>query len=384
MCRVSDNAFEMILELLADAFEHAKIPSTMHNAKRIIRKLDITYKMIDACPNDCMLYQGSDQELSKCKRCGTSRWKQKTNKNSRVRINRVVKKNEKSQAAKTLYFFPLIPHLLRLYMSSKTATNMLWHKRGHSSNGIYRHPRDGEAWKAFDRTYFDFSGDPRSVCLALASDGFNPYGSMSSKYQIWPVVLIPYNLPSWICMKPTSFILSRIIPGHKMLGNDIDVYLQPLIDELKQLWVGVETYGAYEKKTFKMYAALMWTVSDFLGLGNLSGWNTYGGRACPVCNLDAETNQLTHSQKWCFMGHRHFLNPNHRYRKDRDRFDGKIEDRGPPVKLSGRDIARQLQDVHVHLGKVQSVTGKRTRGYQTAVQDESPWKKRSIFLELPY
>ncbi|XP_016206702.1 uncharacterized protein LOC107647092 [Arachis ipaensis] len=384
LCGVSDKAFGMILELLADAFENARIPSTMHDAKRIIRNLGIAYKKIDACPNDCMLYQGSDEELSKCKRCGTSRWKQKTNKNSRVRINRVVKKNGKPQAAKTLRYFPLIPRLQRLYMSSKTAANMLWHKSGHNSDGIYRHPWDGDAWKAFDRTYYDFSSDPRSVRLALASDGFNPYGNMSSKYSISPVVLIPYNLPPWICMKPSSFVLSMIIPGPKMPGNDIDVYLQPLIEELKLLWVGVETYDAYTKKTFRMYAALMWTISDFSGLGNLSGWNTYGGRACPACNLDAETNRLSHSQKWCYMGHRRFLNPSHRYRKDRDRFDGRIESRGPPIKLSGGDIARQLQDVHVHLGKVQSVTGKRIRGQQTAVHDESPWKKRSIFFELPY
>ncbi|XP_025628517.1 uncharacterized protein [Arachis hypogaea] len=263
----------------------------------------------------------SDKELSKCKRCRTSRWKQKTNKNSRVRINRVVKKNEKPQAEKTLRYFPLIPRLQQFYMSSKTDADILCHKSGHSSDGICRHPQEGEAWKAFDRTYFDFSSDLCSVRLALASDGFNPYGNMSSKYSIW---------------------------------------LVPLIDELKLLWVGVETYDTYTKKTFRMYAALMWTISYFPGLGNLSRWNTYGGRACPACNLDSETNRLTHSQKWCFRGHRHFLNPTHRCRKDRDRFDGKIEDRGPLVNLPGGDIARQLQDVHVHLGKVQSVVGKRT------------------------
>ncbi|XP_072076439.1 uncharacterized protein [Arachis hypogaea] len=51
-----------------------------------------------------------------------------------------------------------------------------------------------------------------------------------------------------------------------MPANDIDVYLQPLIDELKQLWDGVDTYDASEKKTFKICAALMWTISDFPGL----------------------------------------------------------------------------------------------------------------------
>nr|XP_025661422.1 uncharacterized protein LOC112757040 [Arachis hypogaea] len=133
-----------------------------------------------------------------------------------------------------------------------------------------------------------------------------------------------------------------------------------------------------------MQAALMWTISDFPGLGNLSGWNTYDGRACPACNLDAESKRLTHSQKWCFMGHRRFLNHDHKYRKDRYSFDGKLEDRGPPIRVSGRDILGQLEGVHVQFGKVQSVTGKRTRGQQTPMQIETPWKKRSIFFELPY
>ncbi|RYR50922.1 hypothetical protein Ahy_A06g025950 [Arachis hypogaea] len=38
MCGVSDKAFGMILELLADAFEHARIPSIVHDAKKIHKK----------------------------------------------------------------------------------------------------------------------------------------------------------------------------------------------------------------------------------------------------------------------------------------------------------------------------------------------------------
>jgi len=58
---------------------------------------------------------------------------------------------------------------------------------------------------------------------------------MSISYSVWPVVLIPYNLLPWMCMKDPYFIMSTLIPGPKALGNDIDVYLQPLIDELKEL-----------------------------------------------------------------------------------------------------------------------------------------------------
>ncbi|RDY05391.1 hypothetical protein CR513_10788, partial [Mucuna pruriens] len=72
----------------------------------------------------------------------------------------------------------------------------------------------------------------------------------------------------------------------RMLGNNIDVYLQPLIKELNKLWTeGVETNDSSLKELFRMRAVLMWTISYFLGLCTLSGWNTYTGYACPTCNL---------------------------------------------------------------------------------------------------
>lgn len=46
-------------------------------------------------------------------------------------------------------------------------------------------------------------------------------------------------------MKAEYCILSLLIPGPQSPGNNIDVYLQPLIEELKVLWdLGVETYDA--------------------------------------------------------------------------------------------------------------------------------------------
>jgi len=81
-------------------------------------------------------------------------------------------------------------------------------------------------------------------------------------------------------MKPTSLIMSMIIPGPKMLGNSIDVYLQPLVDELNKLWRGVDTYDSSTKQMFQMRASLFCTISDFPGLDNLSGWNTHTHSEC--------------------------------------------------------------------------------------------------------
>jgi hypothetical protein len=78
------------------------------------------------------------------------------------------------------------------------------------------------------------------VRLGLTSDGFNPFGNMSTSHSTWPVILVPYNLPHWMCMKQTPFILSLIIPSSSSPEIDIDVYLQPLIKELQELWnIGV-------------------------------------------------------------------------------------------------------------------------------------------------
>lgn len=105
--------------------------------------------------------------------------------------------------------------------------------------------------------------------LGLATDGFNPFGRLDSRYSIWPVVLIPYNLPPWLCMNKENFILSLLIPGPHSPGNNIDVYLQSLIEELLELWeTGAATYDASTGEIFQMRAIVMWTINDFPALGN--------------------------------------------------------------------------------------------------------------------
>ena len=98
-----------------------------------------------------------------------------------------------------------------------------------------RHSVDSLAWKNFNKVHPSFAQEARNVRLGLASEGFNHFGNMSISYRMWPVVLIPYNLPPWMCMKQTFFMLSLLISGPTAHRNDIDIYLQSLIDELNEL-----------------------------------------------------------------------------------------------------------------------------------------------------
>ncbi|XP_068495089.1 uncharacterized protein [Phaseolus vulgaris] len=177
-----------------------------------------------------------------------------------------------------------------------------------------------------------------------------------------------------------------IIPGKQMVGNDIDVYLEPLISELKDLWFdGVQTFDYSKKEMFTLRAALLWTISDFPGLGNLSGWNTHTGLACPTCNFETDSSWL-YRGKFCFMGHRRFLSKEHRFRFNHHLFDGTNELRDAPKPLLGSDIWNQIEGVNVTFGKPLDPidTSKRARGKNVVQVGAEQWRKRSIFFELPY
>ena len=83
-----------------------------------------------------------------------------------------------------------------------------------------------------DRTFPTFTNDARNIRFGLSTDGMNLFGEQSSDHSTWPVTLYIYNLPPWLCMKQKFIMMSVPIPGPKQPGNDIDVYLKPLIEDL--------------------------------------------------------------------------------------------------------------------------------------------------------
>jgi hypothetical protein len=362
----SNRHFDMLLDLLRESFPDAEIPKSYYEAEKTMKQLGLGYEKIDACPNDCTLYWGDKLDWKYCFTCKESRW--------------VISENDpigekRKVAKKVIWYFPLKPRLQRLFMSSKTAKSMRWHGEVRVDDGVMRHPADTPTWKNFDYQHPQFSKDVRNVRLGLASDGFNPFKNMNVAHSTWPVILTPYNLPPWMCMKQPYFILSLLISGPTAPGNNLDVYLEPLIAELKELWdVGMPTYDAYSKQNFQMRAALLWTISDFPGYANLSGWSTKGEFACPICHKDTDSQWLKNSGKHCYLGHRRFLEPDHPFRKDAISFNGKQEHRLRPDILSGDMVLREVSGTNFKFGKL--------------VNDNEKfpfnWKKKSAFFGLSY
>ena len=81
--------------------------------------------------------------------------------------------------------------------------------------------------------------------------------------------------------------MSLLIPWPRSPGREIDVYLQPLIEELKELWnFSVRTNDSLTSHLFQLHVALLWTINDFLAYGDLSGWSTKWYRECLICMGD--------------------------------------------------------------------------------------------------
>ncbi|XP_073131437.1 uncharacterized protein [Henckelia pumila] len=236
---------------------------------------------------------------------------------------------------------------------------------------------DAPCWKLVDHKWPDFASEPRNLRLAISADGVNPHSLMSSAYSCWPVLMITYNLPPWLCMKRKFVMLTLLISGPRQPGNDIDVYLAPLIDDLKCLWdTGVESYDAYQEESFSLKAVLLWTINDFPAYGNMSGCVVKGYHACPICAENTYSTRLKHSRKMSYTGHRRFLPLNHPYRRQKKTFNGNQEFNPAPNPLSGHEVLERVEKISYQPGKL-------TKKPQSNPDDGKPcWKKNQYSLNL--
>ncbi|KAK1617227.1 hypothetical protein QYE76_022744 [Lolium multiflorum] len=358
--RISNVAFNAILLILALQYPTSSIPKSYEEALSIIGRLGLGYDSIHVCPNNCVLFRKDYAKENNCPKCKASRWKDAD--------------GRRQIPEKVLRHFPLIPRLQRMFLSKEQSKEVQWHKlkRQDVENDL-SHPADGDAWKDFDNIHKDFAADARNIRLGLATDGFNPYGNMSNSYSMWPVFVVPYNLPPWACMDQSNFMLALLIPGPSSPGKDFDVFMEPLMEELQELWKGVKSYDANSPDKFDLRAAILWCIHDYPALHTLSGRATAGYQACVRCDKENCSKKLRN--KICFIGHRRWLPRHHPWRNSKE-FDGASESREKPAEFTPEELKQQLDRVRdVIPGKLQK---KRKR------EDGQCWSRRSCLWDLPY
>ena len=141
--------------------------------------------------------------------------------------------HEKRPATKVMWYFPIIPCLKHLFATAKTTKLIWWHAKDRVNDGKLRHPADGAQWRAINHSYKrSFSNEIRNIRFGLSTDGMNSFNMVSSNHSTWPMTLCIYNLSPWLCMKRMHLMMSILIQGPRQPRNDIDVFLQPLMEEL--------------------------------------------------------------------------------------------------------------------------------------------------------
>ena len=157
---------------------------------------------------------------------------------------------------------------------------------------MLRHPTYSPKWIKIDQDYLEFGEEARNLRLALSTNEMNTHNIQSNSHNTWSVILVIYNLPTWLCMKHKYMMLSMLISGPKQPKNDIDVYWAPLIEDLEPTWdIGLEVYDGYKKENLTLRAMLFVTINDFPTNGNLLGYNIKGQCACPLLNVIGKLNK---------------------------------------------------------------------------------------------
>jgi hypothetical protein len=135
-----------------------------------------------------------------------------------------------------MWYLSVIDHLKRVFSNPKDAERVRWHseKRRENDEEI-QHPVDGAWWKTIDLQYPKFRAESRNIRFALSTDRMNPFGENKTVHSSWPIILMMYNILTWLYHKRKYLILSILIHGPKQADIDIDVFLKPLMKDMRKL-----------------------------------------------------------------------------------------------------------------------------------------------------
>ena len=343
------------------------LPRNTYEMKKMIMKMGLEHEAIDCCPHGHILYEGVEhKDLLQCPKCGISRYL-----SGSTNIPR-----------KVLRYFPIINHFQRLFRCPEVVELLKWHANNRSEDGQMRSVVDSPQWAAVGVIDPEFKIEDRNLYLGLVADGVNSYGNQSTKYSMWPVLLVIYNLPPWLVTKFFFVSLAILIPGEKAPnGEAFDVFIAPLVRDLVRLWTGIQTVDASEQgapSVFLLRAILLWTINDFPAYGLISGQQTKGYRGCPVCVAGTCASHSRALKKMVYLGSRRWLAPGHRFRRARIAFNGNQEFREAPIRPSGEDVLRMGEERAQYLAQ-----GGRPDGENDPVKLHGV-KRVSSLYQLPY
>ena len=312
--RLSDTALDVLLKFMKMFFKTLQhqfsafpktftdvIPDNIKSARNTLGNSRDRFDRYVCCPGCDSLYRMSDCVLKKSNgtlesaECTFIRFPLHPQRCHRkpcaVRLMKEIKhaSGRKSFYPKRVYCYrSVIDSLQELLLRPSFAEQCeLWRSQQNDS-GVYRDIFDARIWKEF--LTFDgvpFLSVPGNYAFQINVDWFNPY--KHTQHSEGAIYLSVLNLPCRERYLQENIILAGVIPGPKEPSLVMNSFLQPIIDELKQLWSGVIMKNC-SGHSIVVRAALISCTCDIPASRKLCGFVGHNAfRGCSRCLLTFPT-----------------------------------------------------------------------------------------------
>src|SRR5258708_2930961 len=134
---------------------------------------------------------------------------------------------------------------------------------------------------SYSHLFFDNSHD---IALGMLKDGFQIF-KRSSHATCWPIIALNFNLPPTEQTHLHNVLPLILIPGPRC-PHHMSSFLQPLIEECKQLAIGVHTYDVSSDACFNLHVYPISAHADMPAakhLMELKGSNAF--HPCHACEI---------------------------------------------------------------------------------------------------
>lgn len=267
---MSDEQYEAMQEVLPESL----IPSFFRARACVEALSSFRPQKYDCCTGSCIAYTGKYKDEDHCPKCKTPRH------------------GANGRPQRQFTYLPIIPRLSALFRN-KSMSSTLRYRHEYIHNGdIMKDIFDSshyldlcrEKVRLYDEEYEHcYFQDPRELALGASTDGFAPFNRR--KKTCWPILVFNYNLPPEIRFLMKNILCIGVIPGPNK-PKDIDSFLFPLIEELKQLAVGVRAYDAHDNKVFPLRAYLIRIFGDIPAMSLMMNFKGHNGKQpCRLCNI---------------------------------------------------------------------------------------------------
>ncbi|CAG8534980.1 41600_t:CDS:2 [Gigaspora margarita] len=226
---ISETAFNKILKVL-------KISNiTLYRLEKYLKSLGpLKPLLIDCCINSCVAFTGNLINKNICPRCQEPCYK----------FNKVTQKS--------VAYWSLIDSL-KIQYKDKTRAETFHYRYNYTLTQNYALGNQiGDVFNGFQYKSLVSSGffsDCQDVALMISTDRYQIFHQ--KRDDCWVILVINANLLPDIHVLRENLMISTIIPGLKAL-KDFNSFLQPLVNELKQLQDYINDAMAIEQMNGKL------------------------------------------------------------------------------------------------------------------------------------